>query len=65
MLSKIGIGSIRKLDDRNYVVNSQSENGSYNVQLTELGFTRSCEDHLYRAVKCKHIHAVDALRELE
>ena len=30
-------GSIRRLDDTNYVVNSQSGNGSYNIQLTELG----------------------------
>lgn len=26
-------GSVKKLDDRNYIVSSQSSNGSYNVQL--------------------------------
>jgi hypothetical protein len=46
-------GSIKRLDDRNYVVNSQSGNGYY------------CSDHVYRGVKCKHIHDIDALRELE
>jgi hypothetical protein len=35
-------GSIKILDDRNYVVNSQSGNGFYNVQLTESGFVCSC-----------------------
>ena len=56
-------GSIKILDDRNYVVNSQSGNGFYNVQLTESGFVCSCTDRLYRGVKCKHIHAIDAFRE--
>jgi hypothetical protein len=51
------------LDDGNYIVNSQSGNGSYNVQLTTLGFVCSCPDHIYRGVKCKHIHAIEALRE--
>jgi hypothetical protein len=32
---------------------------SYEVQLTELGFVCSCADHMYRGVKCKHIHAVE------
>jgi hypothetical protein len=57
-------GSIKRLDDRNYREFSVGGDGSYNVQLAELGFVCSCADHLYRGVKCKHIHAVDALREL-
>ena len=52
-------GSIRRLDDKNYVVNSQSGNGSYNIELTELGFVCSCADYVFRGVKCKHIHAVE------
>jgi hypothetical protein len=28
----------------------QSGNGSYNIQLPELGFIYSCVDHLYRGV---------------
>ena len=55
-------GSIERLDDRNYVVDSQSGNGSYNIQLTELGFVCSCADHLYRGVKCKNIHAVGCFK---
>jgi putative transposase len=48
------------------VVTSQTGNDSYNVELTELGFVCSCPDHLYRGVKCKHIHPVEfsfAIRE--
>ena len=58
-------GSIRKLDDRNYVVNSQSGNGSYKVQLSELGIMCSCPDSIYRGCICKHINAVHCLREME
>ena len=57
-------GSIKRLDERNYIVNSQSGDGLYTIQLTELGFVCSCADHVYRGVKCKHIHAIDTLREL-
>src|ERR687887_160867 len=52
-------GAIKRLDDKNYVVASQSNNGSYNIQVNELGFVCSCPDHVYRGVKCKHIHAVE------
>lgn len=52
-------GQVKRVDDIHYTVNSQSGNGSYNVHYTELGFVCSCHDHLYRGVKCKHIHAVE------
>jgi hypothetical protein len=52
-------GSIKRLDDRTFVVTSQWGNGSYNVQLTESGSICSCADHEYRGVKCKHIHAIE------
>ena len=53
-------GPIKRLDDKSYVVHSQSGNGSYNVQLTEFGFDCSCPDYAYRGVDCKHIHAVES-----
>jgi hypothetical protein len=46
-------GAIKRLDDRNYIVNSQSGNGSYNIRLTEAGVVCSCPDQLYRGTKCK------------
>jgi uncharacterized Zn finger protein len=52
-------GSIKKLDDKNYVIDCQSGNDSYNIQLTSLGFVCSCPDSKYRGVKCKHIHAIE------
>jgi uncharacterized Zn finger protein len=52
-------GSTKRLDDRNYVVYSQSGNASYNVYLTNLSFACSCPDQMYRDTKCKHIHAVE------
>jgi hypothetical protein len=38
-------GSIKKLDESNYVVNSQSGKGSYHI---DLSFVCSCADHMYR-----------------
>ena len=53
-------GSIKRINDTSYVVNSQSGNTStYNVNTTKLGWVCSCPDHLYRGVKCKHIYAVE------
>jgi transposase-like protein len=53
-------GSIKRISDISYVVDSQSGNGSsYNVNATELGWNCSCPDHLYGGVKCKHIYAVE------
>jgi putative transposase len=42
-----------------YTVSSRSGNGSYDVELTEIGWNCSCPDSMYRNVKCKHIHAVE------
>ena len=52
-------GSVERLDDANYIVNSQSRNGSYHINANELGWNCSCPDHLYRGVKCKHIYVVE------
>lgn len=57
-------GAIKRIDDANYIVSSQSSNGSYNVHLTELGWNCSCPDHIYRGIKCKHIYAVEFSFEL-
>jgi transposase-like protein len=59
-------GSVKRINDKSYVVNSQSGNGSYVIHLIELGWNCSCPDHTFRGVKCKHIFAVEfsfALRE--
>jgi putative transposase len=50
--------AINRINDTCYTVNSQSGNGSYNVNVNELGWICSCPDHIYRGVKCKHIYAV-------
>src|SRR5437899_1855288 len=49
-------GSVKRISDVSYLVNSQSGNGScYNVNATEIGWNCSCPDHLYRGVKCNTI----------
>lgn len=58
--------AIKRINDVKYIVNSQSGNGSYTVNLNTIGFICSCPDHQYRGIKCKHIHAVEfsfAIRE--
>jgi predicted nucleic acid-binding Zn finger protein len=52
-------GSIKRISDVSYIVNSQSGNGDYNVNANEMGWNCSCPDHLYRGVKCKHIYVVE------
>jgi putative transposase len=42
-----------------YRVKSQSNNGDYRVDATEIGWKCSCPDHVHRGVKCKHVHAVE------
>lgn len=50
---------ITRIDDHTYKVKSQSTDNEYEVLNTELGLICSCCDHIYRGVKCKHIHAVE------
>lgn len=50
---------IKRIDDSNYEVLSQSENGSYLVSQTEDGWICECPDHKFRKVKCKHAWAVE------
>jgi len=50
---------IKRIDDFNYEVLSQSENGSYLVSRIDDGCICECPDHRFRRVKCKHIWAVE------
>jgi transposase-like protein len=52
-------GSIKRLSETGYTVRSQSGNGTYEINSTNLGWKCSCADHTYRGVKCKHIFAVE------
>jgi len=51
-------GQIKRIDANTYEVLSQSGNGTYEVLNTSIGWMCQCPDHVYRGVKCKHIHAV-------
>ena len=50
---------VKRIDDLNYEVLSQSGNGNYLVSKTEDGWICECPDHRFRRVKCKHIFAVE------
>jgi hypothetical protein len=50
---------VKRIDGCCYKVKSQSGNGEYDILDTEIGLSCSCHDHIYRHVKCKHIHAVE------
>ena len=52
-------GSVKRLSESSYTVSSQSGNGDYEINSTDLGWKCSCADHLYRGVKCKHIYAIE------
>jgi len=49
---------IKRIDENTYEVLSQSGHGKYEVLNTSMGWMCQCLDHIYRGVKCKHIHAV-------
>jgi transposase-like protein len=50
---------IRRINEHRYKVKSQSRDHEHDVISTEFGFVCSCEDHRFRKVCCKHIHAVE------
>ena len=50
---------IKRIDDSNYEVLSQSGNSSYLVSRTEDNWICECPDHRFRKVKCKHAWAVE------
>jgi putative transposase len=52
-------GQVEVYEESAYEVKSQSGNGKYEVLKSSIGWMCSCPDHIYRHVKCKHIHAVE------
>jgi transposase-like protein len=50
---------IKRIDANTCEVLSQSGHGKYEVLNTSLGWMCQCPDHIYRGMKCKHIHAVE------
>ncbi|HEV2138245.1 MAG TPA: DDE-type integrase/transposase/recombinase [Nitrososphaerales archaeon] len=55
---------VRRLDENEYAVQSQSGKGEYRVRATELGWLCSCPDATNRQAKCKHIYAVEFSKTL-
>jgi len=51
-------GWVRRIDEHQYKVHSQSRDFEYEVQSGELGWLCSCPDSTYRHAECKHIIAV-------
>ncbi|MGH9989484.1 MAG: SWIM zinc finger family protein, partial [Nitrososphaera sp.] len=58
--------AVRRLDERTYLVKSQTKiGGDYVVIATKKGAWKcNCPDHVYRKAKCKHIWAVEYSLEL-
>ena len=55
MMSK----AVTRCDETTYKVRSQTTNAIYEIVSTENGWACQCPDYRYRAVKCKHIFAVE------
>ena len=51
--------NVRRIDQNEYRVRSQSGSGEYAVLSTENGWSCSCPDFAFRGVKCKHAFAVE------
>jgi putative transposase len=51
--------NVRRIDQHEYRVKSQSGVGEYQVIQTEAGWDCSCPDFRFRGVKCKHAFAVE------
>lgn len=47
--------AVKRLNETRYRVRSQSGNGMYYVDKTEIGWMCTCPDHKFRGMKCKHI----------
>ncbi len=56
--------NVRRIDETEYRVKSQSGHGEYQIISTEAGWFCSCPDALTRVIKCKHIFAVELSLEL-
>jgi transposase-like protein len=55
---------VRRVDENEYAVKSQSGNGEYQVRALESGWTCSCPDSAFRGQKCKHIWSVEYSKKL-
>jgi putative transposase len=55
--------NVKRIDEHEYRVKSQSGSGEYRVYATEKGWLCSCPDFVYRE-KCKHIFAVEFSKTL-
>jgi hypothetical protein len=47
--------AVKRVNDSDYLVNSQSGNGPYRIFATELGWNCSCPDHKFRGQNAKTI----------
>jgi transposase-like protein len=56
--------NVKRIDDISYELKSSNGKDVYSILATELGWICSCPDHMFRGVKCKHIHAVEFSLEL-
>ncbi len=56
--------NVKRIDDNNYQIKSQTRNELYKIIITTIGWVCSCADHMFRGVKCKHIYAVEFSLEL-
>ncbi|MDV3293513.1 MAG: DDE-type integrase/transposase/recombinase [Nitrososphaerales archaeon] len=56
--------NVRRIDQHEYRVRSQSGNGEYAVLETELGWNCSCPDFAFRGLKCKHAVAVELSQQI-
>ena len=52
-------GQVKRMNKSLYLVRSQSNGGIYEVTQTDLGWNCTCQDHISRGAKCKHIWAVE------
>jgi len=51
------LGKVKRLTENEYLVASQSGNGTYHVSRIEAKWVCECLDHKLRGVSCKHIYA--------
>jgi hypothetical protein len=56
---------IKKVNDHQFKVKSQSGNGYYDVKETNSGMTCTCQDFAKRGGKCKHILATKYYLEVQ
>ena len=56
--------NVRRVDQNEYRVRSQSGDGEYQVISGELGWLCNCPDAMFRNVKCKHVIAVELSLEI-